>query len=65
MPQTSKRAQIASTRREYGKLKRAYHKAGKKAFGKPEKSTVKREYRLIKRAYRAVGKKLGKLTGVR
>jgi len=61
----SKRSLINAARREYGKVKRAYHAAGKKAFGKPANSKVKKEYRAIKRVYQTVGRKLGKLTGVR
>lgn len=61
---TSKRTVVAAARREYNKLTRAYHKAGKKAAGKPERSTVKKEYRTIQRARTQVGRRLGKLTGV-
>jgi len=65
MPRTSKKTQIASARREYQKLNRAYHAVGKKAFGKPARSTVHKDYESLKRARNAAGRKLGKLTGVR
>ena len=66
MPQKrqSKRSIILAARREYNKLTRAFHTVGKKAFGKPERSTVKKEYRLLKKARTAAGRRLGKLTGV-
>lgn len=59
----SKRTQIAETRREYNKLRRAYHAAGKKAMGKPQKSEARKDYQLIKREVNRVGTRLGKLTG--
>ena len=62
---TASRTEVKETRHEYDVLKRAYHKAGKAAFGKPENSVAKREYKQIKSAYRRVGNKLGRLTGVR
>jgi len=65
MPRTTKRAQIILARRDYKKLDRAYHAAGKRALGKPKKSAVHRDYVTLKRARNAAGKKLGKLTGVR
>lgn len=65
MPQTSKRSKIIAARKEYKKLDRAYHAAGKKAFGKPKKSAVHKDYETLKRARNAAGRKLGKLTGVR
>ena len=60
---TSKRAEITETRKEYERLKRVRHLVGKKAFGKPESSTVKKDYRTVDRAYARVGSKLGRLTG--
>lgn len=63
MPLKSKKTQIAVARREYTKLTRAYHVAGKRAAGKPERSTVKKDYRLIKRKREIVGRQLGRLTG--
>lgn len=65
MPKTSKRSMIVAARKDYEKLDRAYHAAGKKAMGKPKKSTAQKEYQTLKRARNAAGKKLGKLTGVR
>jgi len=65
MPVMSKKAQIAAARREYTKLDRAYHTVGKKALGKPAKSTVHKVYVALKRARNLAGKRLGKLTGVR
>jgi hypothetical protein len=65
MPKVSKRTQVAAARKEYTKLDRAYHAVGKKAFGKPKKSTVHKDYETIKRARNAAGRKLGKLTGIR
>ena len=63
MPQKSKKTKIAETRREYVKLTRAYHVAGRRAAGKPERSAVKKDYRPIQRARTLTGRKLGKLTG--
>lgn len=65
MPQKkpSKKTQIAQARSAYGKLTRAYHAAGNKAAGKPERSAVKKEYRQIQKARTQAGRKLGKLTG--
>jgi hypothetical protein len=63
MPQQSKKTQIAAARREYTRLTRAYHVAGKRAAGKPERSTVKKDYRLIKSEREKVGRQLGRLTG--
>jgi hypothetical protein len=60
----SKRSIVLAARREYSKLTRAYHSAGKRAMGKPERSTVKKDYRKIQRARDLVGRRLGKLTGV-
>jgi len=65
MPQVSKRTKINEARREYKKLDRAYHAVGKKAFGKPKRSTIHKDYEVIKRARNAAGRRLGKLTGVR
>lgn len=65
MPRVSKRTLIASARRDYNKLDRAYHSAGRKALGKPKRSTVHEDYVTLKRARNAAGRKLGKLTGVR
>jgi len=65
MPRQSKKTLIASARRDYNKLNRAYHAAGKKAFGKPKKSAVHKDYETIKRARNSAGRRLGKLTGVR
>lgn len=65
MPKTSKRSLIASARKEYKKLDRAYHIVGKKTLGKSKKAAVRKEYETIKKARNAAGKKLGKLTGVR
>jgi hypothetical protein len=59
----SKRSLVLAARREYGTLTRAYHKAGKKAMGKPERSAAKKEYRQIQRSRSMAGRKLGKLTG--
>jgi len=56
---------VRSLRSEYGIIKRAYHKAGKAAFGKPAHSTAKKEYAQLKRAYKAVGNKLGRATGIK
>ena len=56
---------IRQLRADYGTLKRAYHKAGKAAFGKPANSAAKREYHQVKRAYKTVGNKLGRATGVK
>jgi hypothetical protein len=58
-------AVVRQLRAEYGTVKRAYHKAGKAAFGKPANSTAKREYGQIKRAYKAIGNKLGRATGIK
>jgi len=65
MPRTSKRTLITAARRDYNKLDRAYHAAGKKALGKPKKSGVHKDYVALKRARNSAGRKLGKLTGVR
>ena len=65
MPRVSKRTLITTARRDYNKLDSAYHKAGKKALGKPKRSTVHKDYETLKRARNAAGRKLGKLTGVR
>jgi hypothetical protein len=59
----SKRALVLETRREYNKLTRAYHKAGNKAAGKPERSGAKKDYRIIQKERQKVGRKLGLLTG--
>lgn len=56
---------VRELRSEYGTLKRAYHKAGKAAFGKPANSAAKRQYHQIKRAYKTVGNKLGRATGIK
>jgi len=56
---------VRELRSEYGTLKRAYHKAGKAAFGKPANSKAKKEYAQVKRAYRTVGNKLGRATGIK
>ena len=56
---------IRQLRAEYEPLKKAYHKAGKAAFGKPANSKAKREYALLKRAYKTVGNKLGRATGIK
>lgn len=66
MPQKrqSKRAVVAAARREYNQLTRAYHKAGRRAMGKPERSAVKKDYRELQHAREKVGRRLGKLTGV-
>lgn len=58
-------AVVRQLRAEYGTLKRAYHKAGKAAFGKPANSAAKREYAQVKRAYKTVGNKLGRATGIK
>ena len=65
MPRVSKKTLVATARREYSKLNRAYHTVGKKALGKPTKSLVHRDYVALKRARNLAGKKLGKLTGAR
>ena len=64
MPQVSKKTLVRKIRREYETLKRAYHKAGRAAMGKPSGSRAKRDYREIKRELGRVGSRLGKLTGV-
>jgi hypothetical protein len=64
MPLKNKKSRIAAARREYNRLTRAYHVAGKRAAGKPTSSTVKKDYRLIKRERERVGRQLGRLTGV-
>lgn len=56
-------AKIATTRREYLAAKRLYHKIGKQAFGKPDRSGVQRDYCAIKREYHHLGKCLAGLTG--
>ncbi len=61
----SKRSLIIATRRDYQKLDRAYHKAGKQALGKPARSSVHRDYVALKKARNAAGRRLGKLTGIR
>ena len=58
-------AVVRQLRAEYGTIKRAYHKAGKAAFGKPANSAAKREYHQLKRAYKTVGNKLGRATGIK
>jgi hypothetical protein len=63
MPTKSKSSAIRAARLEYSKVKRAYHTAGKAAFGKPGSSRVKRDYCALKRAYKRVGARLGRLTG--
>lgn len=65
MPTAKKslKSEIASTRREYEKLKQARRVIGQKAFGKPERSTVKKDYRTVDREYQKVGRRLGRLTG--
>jgi hypothetical protein len=65
MPRISKRTLITAARRDYNKLDRAYHAAGKKALGKPKKSGVHKDYVALKRARNSAGRKLGKLTGIR
>ena len=65
MPIVSKKTKIKETRSEYNKLNRAYRAAGKRALGKPARSTVHKDYMAIKRERNLVGKRLGKLTGVR
>jgi hypothetical protein len=65
MPAVSKKTKVAAARREYTKLNRAYHTAGKKAAGKPKKSVVHKDYETIKQARNLAGRRLGKLTGVR
>ena len=65
MPRQSKKTLIASARKEYNKLNRAYHVVGKKAYGKPKRSVVHKDYLTIKRARNLAGRKLGRLTGVR
>jgi len=56
-------AAIASTRKEYNKLTRAYHAIGKKALGKPKKSQVQKDYQLVKKERTRVGRRLGIMTG--
>jgi hypothetical protein len=58
-------AVVRQLRAEYGTITKAYHKAGKAAFGKPANSAAKREYNTIKRAYRTIGNKLGRATGIK
>jgi hypothetical protein len=67
MPTAKKslKSEIATTRREYEKLKRARRVIGKKAFGKPEHSPAKRDYHTVDREYKKVGKRLGRLTGLK
>ena len=64
MPQQSKKTRIAAARREYIKLTRDYHVAGRRAAGKPERSAVKKDYHLIQHERARVGRQLGRLTGV-
>ena len=59
----SRPAVVKAARSEYSKVKRAYHTAGKAAFGKPSNSAVKRDYHALKRAYKSAGSRLGRLTG--
>ena len=59
----TKNAQITSLRREYSSATREYHRAGKKALGKPANSAAQKEYRAAKREKNIVGAKLGRLTG--
>ena len=56
-------AAVKAARSEYSTVKRAYHKAGKLAFGKPSRSSVKRDYCALKSEYKRVGARLGRLTG--
>jgi hypothetical protein len=63
MPNVNKNTQVKTLRREYGTLKRAYHKAGRAAVGKPSGSKSQRDYREIKREMNRVGSRLGRLTG--
>jgi hypothetical protein len=56
---------IRQLRAEYAPIKKAYHKAGKAAFGKPANSAAKREYHQLKRAYKTIGNKLGRATGIK
>ena len=56
-------AVIKTARKEYEASKRAYHRAGKLAFGKPSSSKVKRDYKAIKNEYKRRGARLGRLTG--
>ena len=58
-----KSANVISARREYLSAKREYHKLGKKAFGKPSRSTIQREYCTAKQTYRKAGRRLASLTG--
>ena len=58
-------AVVRQLRLEYGKIKKAYRTAGKKAFGKPANSVAKREYSELKRAYKTIGNKLGHATGIK
>lgn len=64
MPRASKKTLVRNTRREYDTLTRAFHKAGRAAFGKPESSKAKRDYREIQKERNRVGRRLGVLTGV-
>jgi hypothetical protein len=64
MPNASKKTQVKTLRREYTTLKRAYHKAGRAALGKPSGSKAKRDYQEIKREMTLVGSRLGRLTGI-
>jgi hypothetical protein len=71
MPRKTSKARKASPsvirqlRADYAPLKRAYHKLGKAAFGKPANSAVKKEYALVKRAYKTAGNRLGRATGIK
>jgi len=56
---------VRQLRSEYGTVKRAYHKAGKAAFGKPANSAAKREYHTLRHAYKSIGNKLGRATGIK
>lgn len=60
----SKKTQIATARREYRKLTRAFHAAGEEAAGTPKKSAARRDYAELKTARARAGRKLGMLTGV-
>lgn len=59
----TKTAKVAALRREYNAANRAYHKAGKAAFGKPAGSAAKKTYRAAKSLRNRVGAQLGRLTG--
>jgi|WetSurMetagenome_2_1015567.scaffolds.fasta_scaffold345366_1 hypothetical protein len=59
----TKKKMPASLREEYATVKRAYHRAGKAAMGKPKTSTAQKDYQALKGHYRKVLRKVCKATG--